>query len=219
MAFDEKLIRKLCDGREFRRIDMSGIELKDEGERMCVEGYATTFNEPYILWEEEGYTVREIVDARAFEGCDMTDVILQYDHQGRVMARTRNNTLELTPDGHGLHVRADLGGTEAGRQLYEEIRGGYIDRMSFAFRVKSDEVTEERDRERGHTTLTRRILGFSKLYDVSAVSIPANDGTEISARTYADGAIGEAKALEERAARERQEREKALEEIRRLLSK
>lgn len=149
----------------------------------------------------------------------MSDVILQYDHAGRVMARTRNNTLELTPDGHGLHVRADLGGTEAGRQLYEEIRGGYIDRMSFAFRVKSDEVTEERDRERGHTTLTRRILGFSKLYDVSAVSIPANDGTEISARTYADGAIGEAKALEERAARERQEREKALEEIRRLLSK
>ena len=146
----------------------------------------------------------EQVDARAFDNTDITDVIMQYDHEGRVFARISNGTLELTPDEHGLHVRADLGGTEIGRQLYEEIKGGYTSKMSFGFTVESDErLTKNED---GVETILRTITGIRKLYDVSAVSLPANNATEISARAFCEGVI--AAAAEERRAAAERERQK-----------
>ena len=206
---------KLDEGRQYRSFDVSRFERRaeDNGEKV-VEGYATTFNQPYELWRDawDGnvYIFLEQVDARAFDNTDMTDVIMQYNHEGRVFARTGNNTLALDPDAHGLHIRADLGGTEIGRQLFEEIEGGYTDKMSFGFRVGKDkrEQTEVRDEETGKTTVTvlRTILEISKLYDVSAVSLPANDATSISARNYCDGVIAEIK--EEFLAREKRERQK-----------
>ena len=207
--------KKLDEGRQYRSFDVSRFERRteDSGEKV-VEGYATTFNQPYELWRDtwDGnvYVFMEQVDARAFDDCDMTDVIMQYNHEGRVFARTGNNTLALDPDAHGLHIRADLGGTEIGRQLFEEIEGGYTDKMSFGFRVSKDksEETEERNEETGVRTVTvlRTILGISKLYDVSAVSLPANDATSISARNYCEGVIAEIK--EEFLAREKRERQK-----------
>lgn len=215
---DEKLLRKLMSGREYRKIDIEGIELRsgDDGE-LTVEGYATTFNQPYLLYKGNDWEIREQVDPNAFDECDTSDVIFQYDHTGRVMARTRNKTLELACDSHGLKIRAYLGGTEAGRQLYEEIKGGYIDRMSFGFTVRSDKRVEETV-DGNYTVYTRTITGFEKLYDVSAVSIPANDATEISARSYADGVIAELTALEQRREEERQNRERKREEIRKMLT-
>ena len=207
--------KKLDEGRQYRSFDVSRFERRteDSGEKV-VEGYATTFNQPYELWRDtwDGnvYIFMEQVDARAFDNTDMTDVIMQYNHEGRVFARTGNNTLALDPDAHGLHIRADLGGTEIGRQLFEEIEGGYTDKMSFGFRVSKDkrEETEERNEETGVRTVTvlRTILGISKLYDVSAVSLPANDATSISARNYCEGVIAEIK--EEFLAREKRERQK-----------
>ena len=70
----------------------------------------------------------------------MSDVIMQFDHQGRVFARKSNDTLQLEVDDHGLKVTADLGGTEIGRQLYEEIKGGYVTKMSFGFTVAKDSM-------------------------------------------------------------------------------
>lgn len=124
----------------------------------------------------------------------MDDVIMQYDHTGRVYARTKNRTLELTIDNHGLKIRADLSGTEIGKQLYEEIKGGYTDKMSFGFMVAEDKRESTNDRENDHETVLRTITKISKLFDVSAVSIPANDATSISARRYADGVIDGIKA-------------------------
>ena len=164
------------------------------GGDMWVEGYATTFNQPYTLYSWDDYEVREEIDEHAFDECDMTDVIMQYDHQGRVFARTRNNTLQLATDDHGLKITADLGGTDIGKQLYEEIKGGYTDQMSFGFIVGLDERTSTEDHENGKTTVLRRIKKISKLYDVSAVSIPANNQTSISARSLSDGLIAEVKA-------------------------
>ena len=176
--------------REYRRIE--GLEARDaEDGSKTVEGYATTFGEEYTLYDLGGYAVMESIDSRAFDGCDMADVIMQYDHQGRVFARTGNGTLSLFTDDHGLRIRADLGGTEGGRQLYDEIRGGYTNKMSFGFSVSKDERTEERDAETGKVTVHRKITGIKKLYDVSAVSLPANDATEISARNLCDGLIKE----------------------------
>ena len=188
--------------REYRRIDVSNLETRDAESDMIVEGYATTFNQPYFLYGDERYKVFEQIDSRAFDNADMSDVIMQYDHEGRVFARNRNNTLELETDGHGLKIRAHLGGTEIGRQLYEEIKGGYTDKMSFGFTVSKEERTEQRDEQKDTTVITRTIKEIRKLYDVSAVSLPANDATEISVRSIGDGLITEAEkerlAIEER---------------------
>lgn len=162
----------------------------EETEDMTVEGYATTFNEPYMLYEDNDIIYREQVDPNAFEETDMDDVIMQYDHEGRVFARTANETLSLNVDDKGLFIRANLGGTEIGRNLFEEIRGGYTDKMSFGFIVDKDEETRS-NAEDGRVDVLRTITGISKLYDVSAVSIPANNGTSIGAetRSHIDGVI------------------------------
>ena len=114
--------------REYRKIDISFLELRaidgNDGEKV-VEGYATTFNQPYTLYDWGDYIVNEQIDSKAFDDCDMSDVIMQYDHKGRVFARISNGTLELKTDNKGLHIRANLGGTETGRQLYEEIKGHF----------------------------------------------------------------------------------------------
>lgn len=186
-------------------------QIEEREPEQIVVGYATTFDEPYTLIEGEDFVIKEVVDRGAFNDTDMSDVIMQYDHEGRVFARIKNNTLTVTPDGHGLFIEANLGGTELGRQLYEEIQGGYTDKMSFGFTVKSDEWTRESD-EFGREVNERRILSVGKLYDVSAVSIPANNMTELSVRNLADGVIEQMRA--ERLEAERLELEKRRAEVR-----
>ena len=110
-------MEKIEAGREYRAMQME-IQESDEG-KLLVEGYATTFNEPYTLYDGRYYKVIEQIDPHAFDECDMSDVIMQYDHEGRVFARNKNETLELSVDEKGLKIRADLGGTEIGKQLYE----------------------------------------------------------------------------------------------------
>lgn len=161
-------------------------ELQDN--RMVVRGYASTFNDPYTLYQDKDWTFKEQVDADAFRNTDMSDVIMQYDHQGRVFARISNGTLTVTPDERGLLIEADLGGTELGRQLYEEIRGGYTNKMSFGFTVDGEDILNTKD-EDGMDLTVRTITSVRKLYDVSAVSIPANDATSISVRSLVDGEI------------------------------
>ena len=185
--------------REYRSMTLAVEERAEDSEEMRVSGYASTFEEPYLLYSDDEVEVWEKVDRAAFDETDMEDVILQYDHQGRVFARVRNNTLTVRPDDHGLFTSADLSGTDIGRELYQEIAGGYTDRMSFGFTVSEDK-RETTEREDGKTIMERTILKVGKLYDVSAVSLPANPGTVIAAR-FLDGAIEEIKA-ERLAARE-----------------
>ena len=178
--------------REYRDMTMEirSAETDDveQEERKVVTGYASTFNEPYTLYEDEDWRFDEVVDRRAFDNTDMSDVIMQYDHEGRVFARMSNNTLTVTPDEKGLLIEADLGGTELGRQLFEEIRGGYTNKMSFGFTVDGEEIRDMKAAD-GKTLTVRTITSVRKLYDVSAVSLPANDATSISVRTLTDGEI------------------------------
>lgn len=185
----DKLLRKLESGREFRNMEFNAVD----DDKKIVEGYATTFDQPYLLYESDDYKVYEVVDSRAFIGCDLSDVIMQYDHMGRVFARNKNGTLTFNTDSTGFKIRGDLGGTQLGSQIYEEIKGGYSDKMSISFTIAKDKRESITD-ENGITTVTRTILQIKKLYDVSVVSIPANDMTSISARSYCDGLIAELKA-------------------------
>ena len=187
--------------REYRNMENIRIDSPDDGK--IVTGYACTFNQPYLLYQSGEYRVSEQIDPHAFDEANMGDVIMQYDHNGRVFARTKNGTLVLRTDDHGLAVKADLGGTEIGRQLYEEIRGGFCDKMSFGFTVAED-TTKESDGADGKREILRTITKVRKLYDVSAVSLPANDATEISARSLSDGLIEQ--AMEERHAAEERQR-------------
>ena len=149
-----------------------------------MEGFATTF-EPYELFEVDGVTYYEQIDRNAFINADMSDVIMQYDHTGRVMARQSNGSLIIEPNDDGLFICADLSKSNASRELFEDISQGLVTKMSWAFTI----AEEEFDRD----TRTRLIKRVKKVYDVSAVSIPANDDTLISARSFFDGVIEEEK--------------------------
>lgn len=177
---NQSLVNKT--GREIRTF--SSFELKEyrdeeNSERQdYVHGVPVVFNTPTCLYEYEGIKFYEQIDRHAFDNCDMSDVIFNYNHGGRVAARIRNNTLKLSINDVCMEMDAFLGGTEYGRNLLEDIRGGYIDKMSFAFVVAED--GDEYD----PATHTRTITKIKKLYDVSAVDIPAYDTTSISARSF-----------------------------------
>lgn len=173
------------DNREYRNIPLFNIEKRVEGNEpnFIVEGYASTF-EPYVLFSDGETEYKEQIMPEAFKDCDMSDVIFCKDHEGTVFARTRNQTLQLMVDEKGLYTRTDLSKTSSARAMYEEIESGMYDQMSFAFIVDDDEYDQ-----RSHTRIIRHI---KKLFDVSAVSFPANPDTDISvvsARSCFDGWI------------------------------
>lgn len=152
-----------------------------------VEGYASTFNDPYMLYEFGGTEFWEVIEQDAFRDCDMSDVIFQYDHSGRVYARQSNSTLVIEPQLHGLFIAADLGSTSSSRSMFEDIEAGLVTRMSWAFMPDWDEIEDIYDKD--EDKLTSVIHKVDRIYDVSCVSLPADPNTEISARSYFDGAI------------------------------
>jgi len=194
--------------REYRDIDMKNIMYRSmEDGNDVVEGYAATWDE-YLLWDDGEYRMFERFDPHAFDGCDMSDVIMQLNHEGRVYARGGNKTLTVGPDDKGLHMAAYLGGTTEGRKILEEIKGGYLTKMSHGFRVKRHKREVVEDRENRRVDIHRTILEVAKEFDVSVVSLPANDATSISARNFSEGVIAEVKqellATEERKRKQNQ---------------
>ena len=158
--------------KEVRLRELRAIENQEE-EKMIVEGYAIVFDEPTDL----GYI--EIIESGALDNCDMSDVCLKYNHEDDflIMARTRNKSLQLEVDNHGLKIRAELIDTQSNRDIYKSVRAGLLDKMSFAFLV-SDANWDTVD-----GVDIRRITGISKLFDVSIVDFPAYDQTEVYARS------------------------------------
>lgn len=183
--------------REYRNFEVRALNLQgEEGEqnKMLVRGYASTFNNEYLLYDDGEYEVREKIDAHAFDETDMSDTIMQYDHRGRVFARVSNGTLSLNIDEEGLEIEGNLGGTDIGRQLHQEIEGGYTTKMSVGMTVDRTKDVWTREERAGKIVEIRTINRIKKLYDVSAVSLPANDATSISVRALTDGVIERLKA-------------------------
>ena len=172
--------------REYRN---TGVLESREDNGYIVEGYASTF-EPYLLFKEGGIEFYEKIDERAFDNTDMTDVIFLRDHEGAVMARTKNGTIELSVDSHGLKSKTDLGLTERSRDMYEDIAVRNYTQMSFSFVVDDDEYIDDGEK------ITRHIKSIEKIFDISAVAFPANSGTDIgiSYRSLFDGAIEQREA-------------------------
>ena len=197
--------------REYRNFSLEVMKrAKEEGSEeessYLVEGYASTFEE-YELWRSGDEIIRERIEPTAFDDADMSDVVFLLDHTGRVYARTKNETVKLSVDDHGLFTQTDLSKTSASRSVYEDIEAGNYSQMSFAFTVADDRFEESH--EDGKTVYTRIIERIKKLYDISAVGFPANPTTDIGVATRAafDGAIEKLKA--ERLIEERQRNEQA----------
>lgn len=184
-------------GRDYRAMQsFSLVPREGEQDAYKVRGTAVVFNTPTCLYEYDGVKYYEVIDRHAFDECDMSDVIFNYNHAGKVVARLRNETLSLKITERGLDMEADLSGTTAGRELYEEIDGGYIDKMSFSFVVRESKYDS--------VTHTRTITKIRKLYDVSAVDIPAYEETSLSARSFFEVEHSkEVEALEQAARRRR----------------
>lgn len=180
-------IRNDREYRNLGQIELRAEQLDDGEKRYIVEGYASTF-EPYKLLTIDGVDYYERIEPTAFDGADMSDVVFLRDHEGRVLARTKNETVQLSVDNIGLFTRTDLGRTSASRDMFEDIEARNYTQMSFSFTVDQDDYEEE--------THTRVIKAFRKVYDISAVAFPANPGTDIgvSMRDYFDGVIEAEKA-------------------------
>lgn len=160
--------------KEVRLLDVELRTPKDDEEKMVIEGYAITFNEPAT----HGYT--EIISDKALDNTDMTDVPLKYNHEDShlIMARTRNHSLELKKDDKGLFIHAELIDTQSNKDIYKSIQAGLIDKMSFGFTVRGDEYDYDTD--------TRTITDIEKLFDVSVVDMPFYDTTSVYARNEND---------------------------------
>lgn len=152
-----------------------------------VDGYAAKY-EKYLLYDDGDWgKTYERFEPGCFDNTDMSDVIMQFDHSGRVFARITNGTLIVEANDTGLFMAADLDKTELARGLYEDIKAGMITKMSWRFRVGKYYV----EREEGSKDRTIVHTEIPKIYDVSAVSIPANDNTEINARDFVHGVMDE----------------------------
>lgn len=145
-----------------------------------MEGVATIFDTPYELFEKDGVKYYEVIEKNALDEADMSDVILRYDHEGKVMARKSNGTLIIEPKDK-LYIYADLSKSRAAKDLYEEIQNGLVTKMSWAFKVRETSFDSK--------TRTIRIRKVAKVYDVAPVGVPAFDATSISARSFVDGVI------------------------------
>lgn len=151
-----------------------------ESDKMVVEGYPIVFNqETYIDCFFDGFY--EKVDPHAFDNADMGDVCLKYNHNDDffILARTRNDSLKLTVDEHGVFMHAELIDTTQNRDVYKMVQSGLLKEGSFAFTV-SDFEESIVDGET-HRTIT----GIGKLFDVAICPNGAyGDMTEIYARSY-----------------------------------
>ncbi len=164
---------------EQRLIEFRAVE-NDEG-KMIIEGYAITYEQP-ATHEYGKYKFTEVIKRGALDHTDMKDVPLRYNHRDSwcIMARTRNNSLQLIKDDIGLKIRAELIDTQSNRDIYKSIQEGLIDKMSFAFSIADKGDTWIY----GDTETIRTVTNIKKLHDVSVVDTPFYDTTSVYARSF-----------------------------------
>lgn len=152
------------------------FECRADENETAADGYAAVFDIPEVMYEVDGVQYSEKIERGAFDQAQLSDVVMNYNHGGKPVARTKNGTLHLTVDDYGLRVHADLSSTAESRALYDEIKAGLIDKMSFAFIVGEESYDK--------STRTRSIGKIKRVFDVAAVDFPAYESTAITARSF-----------------------------------
>ncbi|WP_404988428.1 HK97 family phage prohead protease [Clostridium culturomicium] len=164
---------------EQRLVEMRAVD-NEEG-KMIIEGYAITYDQPAThQYGTRKFT--EIIKRGSLDYTDMKDVPLRYNHNDTwcIMARTRNNSLQLIKDEKGLKIIAELIDTQSNRDIYKSIQEGLIDKMSFAFTV----ADQGDSWSYGDLETIREVTNIKKLYDVSVVDTPFYDTTSVFARSF-----------------------------------
>lgn len=166
--------------KEYRSMSVrAGTQKTSEGIVKILEGRAIVFDTPTpIFLDRDGNQWFEQIHNDALEGVDLSNVVLKYNHSRHVppLASTKADTLDLIVDSRGMGVTARMANTTQASDIYELVRSGILDKMSFAFVVNSG--SDNWDLK----TKTRTIFKFDKIYDVSVVDFPAYDDTTITAR-------------------------------------
>lgn len=162
--------KRCYDGQEFRAVT------DDESEKI-IEGHAAVFDSSTCI----GGRFMEVITRDAFNGCDLSDVslLVNHDSSGLPLARTKSGTLQLSVDNIGLHIRAqlDVDNSPSAKDLFSAVKRRDIDGMSFAFCIADDDW-----QNLNSDMPTRTIRRIGKVYDVSAVNLPAYSTTDIHAR-------------------------------------
>lgn len=136
-----------------------------------ISGYAVVFNQPS---EDLGGFI-EYVDPHAFDGVDMSNVILLFNHNfDNTLARVTANNLQITVDDDGLFFSATLPDTQLGNDTYTNILNGNYQGCSFGFTINSDEWTEGEDGTPIHT-----IKQIDELFEISICPLPAYTETSV----------------------------------------
>ena len=128
----------------------------------------------------------EIIERGALDGADLTDVrfLVNHDISKIPLARSRrnngNSTMQLSPDyeGMAIEVQLDTENNSEARSLYSAVQRGDITGMSFMFSIDDEEWS---DLESEHPT--RHVRKIGSVVEVSAVTFPAYESTEINARS------------------------------------
>ena len=157
---------------------LAEVRMLEEDNKMILEGYAIVFDQETLIGDEDNGFV-EVISRNALKGTYMKDVPLKYNHMDSflILARTKNKSLTLSIDDYGLKVRAELLDTTSNEDVYKMVKAGLLDKMSFAFTVKSHTW------DRSGKIRKRVIEEIDRLYDVSVVDVPAYDQTSIYARS------------------------------------
>lgn len=161
-------------------IQVRTSELEEDKNKMIIEGKAVTFDEETVLFRYNDHEYKEIIARGSFDECDFSKAFLKYNHSDNIMAmaRVKNETLTIDVRDDGVYIRAHLANTSAGRDLYELVKRGDIDKMSFAFTIGEESYDE--------STYTWTVRKVDTLYDVAAVEMPAYENTQLFARRYGE---------------------------------
>ncbi len=147
---------------------------EETGDRY-ISGYFSVFNSNYEMWQGAS----ESIDPGAFDGALGDDIRCLTDHDSRlVLGRTRAGTLFLRTDEKGLwgEVRINSKDQDA-VNLYERVARGDVNQCSFGFEILDEERTEDPISGDVHWTIKK-----VKLHEVSVVTFPAYEDTEVTAR-------------------------------------
>lgn len=166
--------------KEIRSVQFREFNVNSENDEMILEGYAAVFDQPTVLWVDNGFEYKEVLDRHAFDGADMKKCCLKYNHESGVppLARVRGGSLELGVDDYGLKFRAKLFNTQTSRDVYEIVKAGGIDECSFAFSISEEGFEYDK------ASRTRTIRKIDTLWDCAVVDNPAYGGTSVSARDF-----------------------------------
>lgn len=152
----------------------SPAEVRAEGETIKVSGYAAVFNEEADI----AGMFRERIAPGAFkDAIGRDDVVFLVNHDGLPMARTRSGTLTLKEDERGLYIESELDPEDPDvRSIVPKMKRGDLDKMSFAFMPTKQEWDDSGE-------IPLRTITEAQLFDVSIVTNPAYEGTDIGLRS------------------------------------